>query len=77
VDPLHKDRKLVDSTNWTAGLVEIPVSQDKKIENIEQIEKLKLKMMQKEAKAPAHSTFDSKRDLLSKSIESGGEPKKK
>lgn len=42
VDKLGKDRRHIDNTNWVHGLMEVPVSQDKKIKIVEEAERLRL-----------------------------------
>jgi hypothetical protein len=39
---LKDDRRIIDSTNWISGLMEVPVGQDRKIKNVEAAEKLRL-----------------------------------
>ncbi|CDW73051.1 UNKNOWN [Stylonychia lemnae] len=47
VDKISKDRRLIDQTNWVNGLIEVPIAQDKKIQNVEEAEKLRLQQLKK------------------------------
>lgn len=39
---MNKDRRLIDNTNWVHGLMEVPISQEKKIKNVEETEKMRI-----------------------------------
>ena len=47
VDKLKQDRRLIDNTNWVHGLMEVPVSQDKKIKNVEEAENMRIQELKK------------------------------
>lgn len=47
VDRMNKDRRFIDNTSWVHGLMEVPVSQDKLIKNVEEAERLRMQSLKK------------------------------
>ncbi len=45
LDKIKQDKRLIDQTNWTRGLMEVPISQEKKIKNVEEAEKARVRQM--------------------------------
>jgi hypothetical protein len=48
VDNIKSDRSIIDNTNWISGLMEVPVSQERKIRNVEAAEQLRLQQLKRE-----------------------------
>eukprot|EP00347_Sterkiella_histriomuscorum_P019936 403339735 len=47
VDKLKQDRRLIDQKTWINGLMEVPISQEKKIQNVEEAERMRLQSLKK------------------------------
>ncbi|TNV77462.1 hypothetical protein FGO68_gene17768 [Halteria grandinella] len=56
VDRIKEDRRLIDHTNWISGLIEVQVSQERKIRNVEASENLRLQQLKKELNMDDPST---------------------